>query len=146
MKSKRPEIKCSKCDEGSIKRVRDNSVAMVAVAVFVLLLIMYLIMPLIKTLFQSKSSFTIKSPKTSKDQQIETSSSPPSKSIEKDLCGVEMRYMGLSLTLRRKMSSPNHKSRSKCILNNISGKISPQRLCAILGESGTGKSIDNKLN
>ena len=146
IKSKSPQIKCSKCVEGSMKRVRDDSVTISAVVIFAILFMMSLIISLVTTLYQCKSSNSIKSPKSCKDEQIETSSSSPYKSTEKDLFGIEMRYMNLSLTLRRKMSNARHKSRPKCILNNISGKISPRRLCAILGESGTGKSIGHKLN
>ncbi len=84
----------------------------------------------------------MKEPFKCKDIATEIQSSLPTY-LSKDFLGIELRYTNLSLSLRQQkmLKDPSLcKDQSKCILNDVNGKILPRRICAILGESGTGKS------
>lgn len=133
-KTKIPQIQCPKCAEGSKERVRDNSTAMYFFGFLVFVPMLHYIGKLVIKLFQNYGLKSKESQFQDISREIPTFTS---EYLSKDFLGVEVRYVNISLTLRGNMSKDT-KIRSKCILNNISGKLSPKRLCAILGESGTG--------
>ena len=158
MKSRAPEIKCSRCDEGSMQLYAELEsfaifVGSIAASIICLLVCTrYFKTTAIKSNYLlgtgdcentsqtlpvqgSDSSLVSRSGKS--DSKLTHAKAHDSMSLSLTLPLVTIRYHDISL---HRNIVRNGKLSKELVLNGVSGVLRPKRLCAILGESGAGKS------